>query len=122
MRSTHKCHNWSTLMTLYYLIFVGKAIRRQTPAPRPQEYYRVYENITDCKGPLIFLPLPHDYYFVVTSSVIKMLNARGLFSGITSEDTHAHMAKVRSMCNSFVGRPKLNMNVVGLRVFPLSLT
>ena len=24
MRSTHKCHHKSTLMTLYYLIFVGK--------------------------------------------------------------------------------------------------
>ncbi|XP_049358800.1 uncharacterized protein LOC125823464 [Solanum verrucosum] len=52
----------------------------------------------------------------------KMLTARGLFAGLTSEDLHAHVAKLRSVCKICVGRPDLDMDVIGLRVFPLSLT
>ena len=41
-----------------------------------------------------------------------MLTARGFFSGLPSEDSHAQ---------SYVGRPDLDLDVIGLRVFPLSL-
>ena len=59
---------------------------------------------------------------MVTSSLMKMLTARGLFSGSPSEDPHAHFAKLRVVCKSCVGRPDLDMDVIGLRVFPLLLT
>ena len=59
---------------------------------------------------------------MVTSSLMQMLTARGLFSGLPSEDTHAHIAKVRAVCESCVGRPALDLDVIGLKVFPLSLT
>ena len=59
---------------------------------------------------------------MVTSSLMQMLTARGLFSGLPSEDPHAHIAKVRVVCKSCVGRPDLNLDVIGLRVFPFSLT
>ena len=59
---------------------------------------------------------------MVTSSLIQMLTTRGLFSRLTSEDPHAHIAKVRAVCKSCVEWPDLDLNVIGLRVFPLSLT
>ena len=59
---------------------------------------------------------------MVTRSLIQMLTARGLFSLLPSEDPHAHIAKVRVVCKSCVGRPDLDLDVIGLRVFPLLLT
>ena len=58
---------------------------------------------------------------MVTSSLMQMLTARGFFSGLPSEDPHAHIAKVRAVCKSCVGRPDFDLDVIGLRVFPLSL-
>ena len=52
---------------------------------------------------------------------MQMLTVRGLFSGTPYEDPHSHIAKVRSVCKSCVGRPDFNMDVIGLRVFSLSL-
>ena len=53
---------------------------------------------------------------------MQMLTARGLFSGLPFEDPHAHIAKVRAVCKSCVGRLDLDLDVIGLLVFPLSLT
>lgn len=44
-----------------------------------------------------------------------MITARGLFFGIPSEDPHAHITKVRSVCTSCIEKPDLNMDVIGLR-------
>ena len=55
--------------------------RGQNPVPRPQAYYRGYDNIADSDGPLVLPPLPTGHSFVVTSSLMQMLTARGLFSG-----------------------------------------
>ena len=57
---------------------------------------------------------------MVTSSLMQMLTARGLYLGLPLEDTHAHIAKVRALCKSCVERPDLNLDVIGLRVFPLT--
>lgn len=51
-----------------------------------------------------------------------MLRTTGLVFGMASKVPHGHMDKLRSVCKSCVGRPELDMNVIGLRVFPLSLT
>ena len=71
--------------------------RGQNPVPRPQAYYRGYDNIADFDGPLDLRPLPTGHTFVVTSSLMKMLTARGLFSGLPSKDPHAHIAKSRAV-------------------------
>ena len=49
----------------------------QNPAPRPQAYYRGYDNIAHSDGPLVLPPLPPGHTFVVTSSLMQMLIARG---------------------------------------------
>ena len=97
-------------------------IHRQPPAPCPQEYYRDNINITDLDGPLFLQHLSQGHSFMVISSLMQVLTARGLFSGLPSEDPHAHIAKLSSMCKSCVGRPNLDMDVIGLRVFPITLT
>ena len=58
---------------------------------------------------------------MVTSTLIPMLTARGLFSGLSSEDLLAHIAKLRLVCKSCVGTPDMDINIINLRVFPLSL-
>ena len=59
---------------------------------------------------------------MVTGTLMQMLIARGLCSALPSEDPHAHIAKVRAVCKSCVGKPDFDLDVIGLRVFPLSLT
>ena len=59
---------------------------------------------------------------MVTSSLMQMLTAKGLFSRLPSDDPHDHIFKLRSVCKIHVGRPDLDVDVIGLRVFPLSLT
>ena len=59
---------------------------------------------------------------MVTNRLLQMLTARCLFSGLPSKDQHTQIAKVREVCKSCVGRPDLDLDVIGLRVFPLSLT
>ena len=97
------------------------AMMRQPSASHPQEYYRGNVNITDFEGPLVLPPLPLGHTFMVTSSLMQMLTARGLFLRLPSEDLQDHIAKLRLVCKSFIRRPDLNMDVIGLRVFPLSL-
>ena len=90
--------------------------------PRPQEYYRGYDNIADFDGTLALPPLPPCHTFLVTSSLMQIFTGRSLFSGLPLEDPNAHIAKVRAVCKSCVGRTYLDLDVKGLRVFPLSLT
>ena len=58
---------------------------------------------------------------MVTSSLMQMLTAIGVFSGLPYKNPHARIAKVSAVCKSCVGRPDLDLDVIGLRVFPLSL-
>ena len=89
------------------------------PEPRLCENYRVNFNTIESEGPIVLPPLPPRNEFVVTSSLMKMLT---LFPGMSLEDPHGYMAKLRSVCKSCIGRPELDMNIIRLRVLPLSLT
>ena len=78
--------------------------RRKPPAPHPKEYYRGNVNITNFDGPFVLLPPPYGRTSVVSSNLMQMLTARGLFVGLPSEDPYAHIAKLRSVCKICVGR------------------
>ena len=106
------------MVSCYPMLRVNTKRGDKIPFHGPQAYYRGYDNIADSDGPLVLPPLPIGHTFVVTSSLMQMLTARGLFSGLPSEDPHAHIAKVRAVCKSCVGRPDLDLDVIGLRVFP----
>ena len=62
--------------------------RGQNPAQRPQEYCRCYDNIVDSDEPLVLSPLLQGHTVVVASSLLQMIIARGLFSGLPSEDPY----------------------------------
>ena len=74
------------------------ALSIQPPTPRILEYYRGNVNITDSDGPLVLPPLPQGHTFVVPSSFMQMLTAKGLFSGLPFKNSHAHIAKLRLVC------------------------
>ena len=80
------------------------ALRMHPPAPRPHDYYRGNINIDDCDGPLVLPHFPPGQTFVVMSSLMKMLIARGLFLELPLEDPYAYIAKLRSVCKSCMGR------------------
>ena len=87
--------------------------RGQNPAPRTQEYYRGYDNIADSDLPLSLNHVPPGHIFVVTSSLMQMLTTRGFFSGLSFEDPHAHIDKVRAVRKSCVGSPNFELDVIG---------
>ena len=58
--------------------------RGKNPAPRPQAYYRGYDNTADSEGTLVLPPLPTGHTFVVTSSLMQTLTTRDFFSELPS--------------------------------------
>lgn len=52
---------------------------------------------------------------------MEIITARGLFLKILSKDLFSQKDKLRTFCKSVVGRQDLDMNIIGLRVCPLSL-
>ena len=79
------------------------ALRKQPPIPRLIEFHSGNINITDSYGPLVLAPLPYGHMFLVTSTLMQMLTAKGLFLGLPSEDPHAHIVKLRSVCKIVLG-------------------
>ncbi len=98
------------------------ALRVQNPTkPRLRDNYMVDFNTAKSEGPIVLPPLPLGHTFVVTRSLMHMPTMRGLFSTSASEDPHGHMTKLKSVCKSCVGRPELDMDIIGLRVLLVSL-
>ena len=52
---------------------------------------------------------------------MQMLTAKGMFLGLPYEDPQTHIVKLRSVCKSFLERLNIDMDIIGLRVFPVSL-
>uniref|UniRef100_M1DG53 Integrase core domain containing protein n=1 Tax=Solanum tuberosum TaxID=4113 RepID=M1DG53_SOLTU len=94
---------------------LGDTLRVQDPpGPRLHDNYRSNVNIADSDGPLVLPPLPPGNTFVVNSSLMQILKAKGFFSGLPMEDPHAHIAKLMVVCKRCVGQPDLDMDVIEL--------
>lgn len=59
----------------------------------------------------------------MVNSIFKLiLIVISLFIRLPTDDPRAHIAKLNYVCKSCIGRQDWVMNVIGVRVFPLSLT
>ena len=58
------------------------ALRMRPLAPRPREYNSGNVNIIESDGPLVLPLFPPGITFLMTSSLMQFLSARGLFSGV----------------------------------------
>lgn len=67
-------------------------------------------------------PLSNNSKFTISNKLIERLQDCGLFVSLPSEDPHGHIHCVAYICRGVLGAHHLSMDVVGLRVFPFSLT
>ncbi|KAK4713468.1 hypothetical protein R3W88_019375 [Solanum pinnatisectum] len=70
----------------------------------------------------IVLPaLPLGIKFTITSTMIQLLNLKGMFRGAAGDDANQHLINFVVICKS-QEIPRVNQTAMRLRLFPLTLT
>ena len=86
---------------------------------------RVYPDFEDAQpvlaGAIVLPPLMGGAKFDVTSTMIQLLNSRGLFTGLPSEDPNQHIWNFTGICAAYQ-LPGVSQEAIRLRLFPFSLT
>ncbi|PHT28539.1 DNA-directed RNA polymerase subunit beta [Capsicum baccatum] len=72
-------------------------------------------------GSIIPPPLAPGSKFNITSTMIQLLQLKGLFGGLAGDNPNMHLINFISTCKSF-DNPGIGQNVIRLRLFPLSLS
>lgn len=58
---------------------------------------------------------------MVNSSFMEILKGSELFAGLAADDPHVHIDNFKVVRNRYAGRPHWEMDIIGLRLFSLSL-
>ena len=100
------------------------------PFQRRQKYQLVQYDLNDnddgldgagAMGAIITPPLAPGAKFNVTSTMIQLLNLKGLFGGLPGDDLNLHLVNFVTICKSF-DNPGVGQNSIQLRLFLLSLS
>ncbi|KAH0669197.1 hypothetical protein KY289_023690 [Solanum tuberosum] len=71
-------------------------------------------------GAIVLPALPPGVKFTITSTMIQLLNLKGMFRGAAGDDANQHLMNFVAICKS-QEIPGVNQTAMRLRLFPLSL-
>ena len=72
-------------------------------------------------GAIIPPELPQGAKFDITSAMIHLLNLKGVFAGLPTNDTNMHVMNFVGVCTSY-NLPGVDQEAICLRLFPFFLT
>ncbi|KAK4737325.1 hypothetical protein R3W88_001022 [Solanum pinnatisectum] len=98
-----------------------KSLRAQHPAHMMYEEDDVELHGTGATGAKVLPALPPGVKFTITSTMIQLMNLKGMFRGAAGDDANQHLMNFVAICKS-QEIPGVNQTTMGLRLFPLSLT
>ncbi|KAK4726835.1 hypothetical protein R3W88_031752 [Solanum pinnatisectum] len=71
-------------------------------------------------GAIVLLALPPGVKFTITSTMIQLLNLKGMFRGAAADDANQHLMNFVAICKS-QEITRVNQTIMKLRLFPLFL-
>ncbi|KAH0712190.1 hypothetical protein KY289_008149 [Solanum tuberosum] len=95
--------------------------RAQHPTHMMYEEDNVDLDGAGATGAIVLPALPPGVKFTITSTMIQLLNLKGMFRGAAGVDANQHLMNFVAICNS-QKIPRVNQTTMRLRLFPLSLT